>query len=130
MTNSAMTIEQLPTGSLPKDADVRYEALGGDESVIPKGHYCYTHLGYDKGADGEPPRMRIKPCPYLGNDPDRPEQQSGYCAELKAGDWEEGGTVLLWDMTKECDVNIPTWEEDDAQEAELKAMRDKVTGGT
>jgi hypothetical protein len=32
---------------------------------------------------------------------------NGYCAFMQASDWEDGGTLLLWDQTKECDINYP-----------------------
>ncbi|MBO9427958.1 hypothetical protein [Sulfitobacter sp. R18_1] len=130
MKDTVDTPVDLTEGTLPKDADARFEELNGSCVVIPKGHYCYTALGFKRDEAGGPPRMRIKACPYHAVDPDQPEQRSGYCAKLKAGDWEEEGTRLLWDMTKECDVNYPDWEEDDELEADLQKLRTEVSGET
>ena len=30
---------------------------------------------------------------------------AGYCHYLKTGDWFDDGTLLLWDMCKECGIN-------------------------
>lgn len=74
------------------------------EDLIPHSDYCYTVL--------EPPtkknnyKMKIKPCPFYDKNPTKPEQQNGYCHFLKAGDWEEDGAFLLWDMVKECGINL------------------------
>jgi hypothetical protein len=84
----------------PASADAAHARLAGDTSVIPEGMYCYSR----KGFDAESLTLKLEPCPYWGHDPARGEQQSGYCAHLRAGDWEEGGTMLLWDMVKECGV--------------------------
>ncbi|NHJ33124.1 MAG: hypothetical protein FK732_09685 [Asgard group archaeon] len=65
-----------------------------DKSLIPKGCYCYTdHRG--KGR-----------CPYWDFDKTKPEQECGYCHYLEVGDWEEDGTLLLWDQVKECGINM------------------------
>ena len=82
-----------------------------DESVIPKGCYCYS-------ADYV--------CPYWKIKKDRPEQYNGWCDFLKKGDLElakdmlledvRTGEVikgdelpipvsLLWDQCKECGIN-------------------------
>jgi hypothetical protein len=50
--------------------------------------------------------LKVVFCPYWGNDATKGNQASGYCAHLKAGDWEDDGTLLLWDMVKECGVNL------------------------
>lgn len=86
-------------------ADARHESLGGDTSVIPRGCYCYTRIPRPKNEPDGHFVPRIEPCPYWAFDKGRPEQQAGYCAHLKAGDWEEDGTLLLWDQCKECGVN-------------------------
>lgn len=64
-----------------------------DESVIPKGLYCYD-------------TKTKKICPYHRIIEHLPEQESGYCDFLEIGDAEEGGTLLLWDMCKECGINM------------------------
>ena len=66
-----------------------------DESVIPRGLYCYSWIS--KG--------HIKACPYWSSRPDKPKQENGYCSYLGYGDWEGNGLSLLWDMVKECGVN-------------------------
>lgn len=41
-------------------------------------------------------------CKWLSFNPNKPYQMNGYCKYLKTGDWFEDGTMLLWDMCKEC----------------------------
>lgn len=87
----------------PAAADARHAIHGGDVSLIPPGMYCYSR---ERGSDPAPGfAHRVTPCPYWGRDADKRSQEEGYCAHLKAGDWEEDGTFLLWDMVKECGVN-------------------------
>lgn len=64
---------------------------------IPHGDYCYVW--------GD--NFTIKVCPYwfLNTDKNLSEQQRGYCSRLKLGDWMDDGTMLLWDMCKECNEN-------------------------
>lgn len=71
-----------------------------DESVIPKGLYCYTisEIVNDR-------IVKTNICPYLRNVHNKPEQMNGFCLYLDKGDWQEYGTDLLWDMVKECGVN-------------------------
>lgn len=85
-----------------------------DESLIPKGDYCYDEKGN---------------CPYWSIKPDLPKQENGYCSFIEKSDFEineehgdlkwqntEGEVTmvtkpheipvgLLWDMCKECNVN-------------------------
>ena len=71
-----------------------------DESVIPKGIYCYDENGV---------------CPYWSLDPDLPYQRNGRCAFLKRSDSDvtspnlpdklQSASSLLWDQCKECGVN-------------------------
>ena len=58
--------------------------------IIPKGDYCYA------------PDI----CPFWERFHTMPEQENGYCHYLKIGDWEEDGVSMLWDMCKECGINI------------------------
>ncbi len=82
--------------------------------VIPHGSYCYSWLVPPSVDEhGKHIRGKIKPCPYHEIRDDKPEQQGGYCSYLKKGDWEEGGTFLLWDMVKECDVNLENPDEEE-----------------
>ena len=90
-----------------------------DTSVIPKGGYCYG----EKGT-----------CPYWTLSENHPEQENGYCAYLKQGDWEINastektlidnhgkkwspaempfGIGLLWDQIKDCGINEYTKDEE------------------
>jgi hypothetical protein len=97
----------------PQDADTNHARLRGDEGVIPQGMYCYSRAS--NVVDPENGIFRdVVPCPYWGHDPEKGEQQDGYCAHLKAGDWEDEGTMLLWDMVKECGVNDDLGEDEAA----------------
>jgi hypothetical protein len=83
-------------------ADARFAELGKDHSVIPTGCYCYTPLDASSlPVDGS---MTVKTCPFWASSPDHEKQMSGYCALMRAGDWEDDGTMLLWDMVKECGI--------------------------
>lgn len=68
---------------------------------IPYGPYCYEI----KSVDYKSGKLRSKPCPYWSRDPNKPEQENGYCSYLKCGDWEHEGLGLLWDQVKECGIN-------------------------
>lgn len=89
--------------------------MGKDESVIPKGPYCYTYKDDEYYC-----------CPYWSIDKTKPIQANGYCSYMEKGDWNlnEGavltdlktgeetpvedlpfGVGLLWDQCKECGVN-------------------------
>ena len=82
-----------------------------DEKYIPWGLYCHCLF---PDQDPKPPRyvMKSLPCPYLEFKQDKPEQMFGYCHFLEAGDWEENGTMLLWDSCKECGVKYDDEDED------------------
>jgi hypothetical protein len=83
-----------------------------DESVIPKGIYCYSYDENDK----------IIMCPYWRCIKERDGQENGWCDYLGMGDKEiiaEGGYQLviknekfgnfgfsfLWDQCKMCNIN-------------------------
>lgn len=73
-----------------------------DESVIPKGPYCYT---YD--TDG-----KYCPCPYYDTVESAPEQYNGYCHYLEKGDLDLEQEMVLTDMktgekTKGCNLPFP-----------------------
>jgi hypothetical protein len=70
-----------------------------DEKLIPPGGYCYDIISLS--GDGN----RILMCHYWERHPEKPPQQTGYCHYLQSGDWEEDGTLLLWDGVKECGIN-------------------------
>lgn len=75
-----------------------------DESLIPKGCYCYTRPD-SSNID------KIELCPYWDKDQDRESQGSGYCHFLKQGDWDFEWLGLLWDQCKECGINDDIEEE-------------------
>lgn len=58
---------------------------------IPKGLYCYDENGL---------------CPHWSCHPEHGEQNNGYCAFMKYGDWEDDHFSLLWDQCKECGINL------------------------
>lgn len=107
----------------PAGADARHAMVNGDERIIPEGGYCYSVLGLVEDENGLPV-MKTKPCPYWGRDKDQLEQSDGYCAKLKSGDWHQGGTILLWDMVKECGINERTEEEEEAHQPIHANMRE------
>ena len=76
-----------------------------DESVIPKGDYCYSGYG-----------STFKCCPYwssiLKQDEDDNEYTVGKCSFINKDDDELGGG-LLWDQVKSCNINGYTDEEMD-----------------
>lgn len=83
------------------------------ENHIPKGPYCYTPISLVEDPATGMPRMLTKRCPFWAIDPSQPMQMNGYCAYMGAGDWEDEGTLLLWDQVKECGVH----EDDDNEDA-------------
>lgn len=75
------------------------------EKLIPKGDYCYERLEPVQ-RPGQAPRLAvISRCPFHRVIKGRPQQESGYCLYLQAGDTGSQGTFLLWDMVKECGIN-------------------------
>ena len=74
-----------------------------DTSIIPVGIRCYNHLEPKEGGR----RIEVVgACPYWSIRGDKPEQENGYCSYLEKGDWEFSETSHLWDMCKECGINI------------------------
>jgi len=67
-----------------------------DEKYIPPGVYCYHFVSTDSVHN------EILVCPYWERKNKRPEQENGYCHFIEKGDWQDNGTMLLWDMCKEC----------------------------
>jgi len=80
------------------------------EAVIPHGCYCYWHTGRRESSGGM--RLTSQVCPFWANIPDAPPQMNGYCHYLKTGDMMDRGTMLIWDMVKECGIN-DDWDETD-----------------
>jgi hypothetical protein len=103
--------EAVPIKGTPAFADAEFARLGGDESVIPEGPYCYTALNWSTTSEGLPV-LHTRLCPYWAVDEKRERQDNGYCAKLKSGDWEDGWGIL-WDQVKACGVkdDIPEDEE-------------------
>ncbi|MCK9441803.1 MAG: hypothetical protein M0Q13_10340 [Methanothrix sp.] len=89
--------------------------MNKDTSVIPQGMYCYTIIDTPSKENGY--KLKIKDCPYLSLNPNKPNQMNGYCSFLEYGDWDseisenipEGFPLsalsLLWDQCKECGIN-------------------------
>ncbi len=72
-----------------------------DTSKIPKGHYCYTPISI--GEDG---KMKIQICPYWSNQPERGSIRSGCCSYMNMRDSNAEPISHLWDMVKECGINM------------------------
>lgn len=89
-----------------------------DESLIPKGSYCYTPIDIEYGNEFGM-RVHIRLCPYWSKREDKSEQQSGFCKYMGLGDWMPNGTFILWDQVKECGINDEIeadWYVDSAEE--------------
>ena len=106
-----------------RERQTRYDRrMEKASAVVPHGMYCYSRVSdpewdAQRAASGQPfvPGRYVR-CPYLKIRRDKPEQLSGYCRLLRNGDWQpadKGGTMLLWDGCKECDVNLPSDEDID-----------------
>lgn len=95
---------------IPLEADENFVRLKGDESVIPDGFYCYSR---DPSRPIENGAYPIVTCPYWALDPVRRNQDDGYCAHLKSGDWDSEGVSLLWDQVKECRIRDDISEDDE-----------------
>ena len=75
--------------------------LNPNENLIPNGPYCSTIDPNSKPNDkGFPKFIR---CPYWRINKEK--GNGAYCAYLEQGDYEDNGTLLLWDQVKECGVN-------------------------
>jgi hypothetical protein len=90
------------------------------DEPIPSGQYCYSFSGlYINGIP------QITPCPFWSRNSNYPEQGNGYCSYLNRGDWDvkipsdlpdgfpHSCLSLLWDMCKECGVNLDNEDYDD-----------------
>lgn len=100
-------------------ANKRATELSRSERVIPEGLYCYKRISDTEINYDSIPVFKTDICPYWGSDPSKGEQENGYCAFLKSGDWESG-FGLLWDLCKECGINENLDGVLAAAEAELK----------
>lgn len=70
-----------------------------DEKYIPPGPYCYHFIS---GPDKKRGALKTLPCPYWDNNLDQKYQLNGYCHFIEKGDWEDDGTLILFDLCKEC----------------------------
>jgi len=89
------------------------DMLVNPRKYIPHGQYCHASLENEKE------------CPFWDIDKSKEERDNGYCHYMKKGDWDLHAPVitydmktgekyysgdhawgLLWDMCKECDVNM------------------------
>ena len=77
-----------------------------NKEYIPPGSYCYVVLSINKRY-----LQKTLTCPYWEGMIDKPEHQFGYCNWLNMGDWQDDGTLLLWDRCKECGIK-DGWDED------------------
>ena len=69
-------------------------------SLIPHGEYCYSRKD-----------EKFAWCPFHDIIPSMPKQSNGFCHYIKRGDFTSPGTNLLWDDCKECNVNIPSYDD-------------------
>lgn len=95
-----------------------------DEKYIPPGVYCY-HIA-SKNPDAT---LSILTCPYWEIKNKRPSQENGYCYFIEKGDWQDDGTMLLWDKCKECGKKYITSETghnwlDDTKRSRKKCYRE------
>lgn len=67
---------------------------------IPK-NQCYCYNIIEKGKDG---KLKTETCKWHRFSKKHDEQENGYCLYLNKGDWQENGTLLLWDRCKECRI--------------------------
>jgi hypothetical protein len=51
-------------------------------------------------------KMKIKIYPFHTIDNNHEHQNNGFCNYLNAGDYQDGGTLDLWDSIKNCNINI------------------------
>lgn len=101
-----------------------------DESLIPKGPYCYTPDSSSEAKEAWEKFgiFKVHPCPYWerydskkhGPLPQEIQDEiqnallypGAFCKFLNTGDWMPDGTMLLWDQVKECGVNCDREDED------------------
>jgi hypothetical protein len=77
------------------------------EHHIPYGDYCYERCHQNLNGRA----ARIKPCPFWSRDPKKPPQENGICKLLGLKDGVPDAPLgLLWDMVKECGINLDTEE--------------------
>ena len=74
------------------------------QSLIPEGDYCYKWLETPSAENNF--RGKVKTCPFYDKMINLPSRSNGYCHYLKAGDFTENPTHLLFDMCKECGISV------------------------
>ena len=75
-----------------------------DEALIPNNRSsCYQNCTRSKDNPSVFPITEL--CPYWRVASDKPETLRGYCLFLEKGDWEEDGTMALFDQLKNCVIN-------------------------
>lgn len=90
------------------------------EELIPENpSYCYQSISQDKDNPTTFPITNL--CPYWRIASDKEETLNGYCLFLGEGDWEENGTMALFDQLKECGIN-DQWEELDYPKGSFDAL--------
>lgn len=76
-----------------------------NKDIIPKGQYCHTPIKIED--DG---KIKIKTCPYWSNHFEHGHQNSGSCSFMNINDWDAEYITHLWDMVKECGINMDLTE--------------------
>jgi hypothetical protein len=75
-----------------------------DKSIIPDNpSYCYKSIRQSKDNPDIFPITEL--CPYWRIAVDKPKTLDGYCLFLEEGDWQEDGTMALFDQLKNCGIN-------------------------
>ena len=79
-----------------------------DESIIPKGDYCYKIDRIDFSDMSRPPKIKIHLCPYwMFMDMRTKEPYCTYCDHVGIA----YDTILLEDQCKVCGVGVDEWQE-------------------
>lgn len=87
-----MTSEELKSLKIKKN-----------KSMIPENpSYCYKSIEQSKENPMVFPITEL--CTYWRIASDKPKTLNGYCLFLKKGDWEEDGTMALFDQLKNCGI--------------------------
>jgi hypothetical protein len=66
-----------------------------NNSEIPQGGYCYKTVSIDRNGN-----MNIKSCPYW-----QKTKNGARCNLLNINSENYSTESLIWDSTKECDIN-------------------------
>lgn len=101
-------------------AELKSLKIKKDELLIPENpSYCYKSCTQSKENPSVFPITEL--CPYWRVASDKPETLSGYCLFLEEGDWEEGGTMALFDQLKCCGINNE-WEDSKYSKGSLDSL--------